>query len=64
MAKRILIEEYHLSVYAPRKLQEVDYEAIHQTLIRHRFRVRLLRAMQKVSRRYRTLNKVRLKVTW
>ena len=64
MAKRILIEEFHLRVYAPRQLPEAEYEAMHQILIRRRFRVRLLRAMQKVCERYQTLSKIRLKISW
>jgi hypothetical protein len=64
MAKRILIEEYHLRVYAPHQLPEAECDAMHQTLSRGRFRVRLRRAMQKVCRRYRTLSRAKVKVSW
>jgi hypothetical protein len=63
MAKRMLIEQFHLSVYAPRNLPEDEYEAMHQTLTRRRFRARLQRTMRKVCQRYRTLNKVKVKVS-
>ena len=64
MAKRILIDVFHLSVLAPRQLPEADYEAMHQTLIRRRFRVGLQRALRRVCRRYQTLSKVKVKVSW
>jgi hypothetical protein len=64
MAKRILIEQFHLTVFAPRKLPGVKYDAMHQTLSRERFRGRLLRAMKRVCRRYRTLSRAKVKVSW
>lgn len=64
MAKWMMIEEFHLRVYAPRQLPEAEYDAMHQTLSRGRFRVRLRRAMQKVCRRYGTLSRAKIKVSW
>jgi hypothetical protein len=64
MAKHILIEQFHLNVLAPRKLSEVESKAIHYTLSRRRFRARLRLAMEKVCQRYKTLSKVKVKVSW
>ena len=63
MAKRILIEQFHLTVFAPRQLPEDEYEAMHHTLTRQRLRARLQHAMRKVCRRYHTLSKVKVKVS-
>lgn len=64
MAKHIMVEQYHLNVFAPRKLPESDYEAMHRALSRGRFRVRLRRALQRVFRRYRTLSRAKITVSW
>ncbi len=64
MAKNIVIEHFHLTVFAPRKLPEADYQAMHRTLSRGRFRVRLQRALQRVCRRFRTLSRAKVRVSW
>jgi hypothetical protein len=63
MAKGIQIEQFHMSVFAPRKLPEAEYTKIHKTLNRRRFRTLLKRAPRRVCRRYRSLAKVTIKVS-
>jgi len=63
MAKPILIEQFHLSVFAPRKLPEAKYAKIHKTLNRRRFRTLLNRALRRVCRKYQSLAKVTIKVS-
>jgi len=46
MPKKILIDEFHLMVHAPRGLTAIDYDAMRQTLDTRAFRVRLRRAVQ------------------
>ncbi len=63
VAKGILVEEFHLSVYAPRGLRDADYDAIRQTLDDIRLHARLRRIVRKVFRRYPSLNKVRVRLS-
>jgi hypothetical protein len=63
VAKGILIEEFHLSVYAPRGLRDAEYDAIRQTLDDIRLHARLRRILQRVFRRYPSLNKARVRLS-
>jgi hypothetical protein len=63
VAKGILIEEYHLTVYAPRGLAEAQYEAMRQALDEEQFQADLRRAVRRVARRHPPLDKVRLRVS-
>jgi len=63
MARNILIEEFRLSVFVPRKLPDAEYTKIHKTLNRRSFRTLLKRALRRVCRRYRSLAKVTIKVS-
>jgi hypothetical protein len=60
MAQTILIDEFHLSVRAPRGLQEAEYEDIRRTLDEPRFQADLRRALRDVTRQHATLRKARL----
>ena len=60
MAKAILIEEFHLSVYAPRGLPESQYAAMRRTLNGRRFQSGLRRAVQGVVLQHPALTKVRV----
>ena len=63
MAKAIVMDEIHLTVFAPRGLREEEYDAIHRALTDRRFRGDLRRTVEEVVRRYPALAKVRVAVT-
>jgi len=60
MAKTQLIEEFHLSMRVPRALGEPECAAIRRTLGSRSFRRLLLRAVQALARRHRSLRQVRI----
>ena len=62
MGKMILIEEFHVTAYAPAGLPSAEYRQIYQTL-RGRFKNRLKEALPHLVLRYRTLEKVRMKLS-
>ena len=55
MARLLVMEEFHLTVYVPRGLPEAEYRAIRRALNSRRFRGRLGRALRAVARQYRSL---------
>ncbi len=63
MAKMLLMEEFHVTVFAPRGLPEPKYMAIRQALDGRRFRADLGRAVRQVFRRYPTLRPVQVKLS-
>ncbi len=63
MAKAVLMDEFHLAVFAPRGLPAGDYAAIRRTLDARRFRTALRGAVHQVCRRYLPLRRVRITVT-
>ena len=63
MAKAILIDEFHLTVFAPRGLRDSAYDAIRRTLDERRFQADLRRVVRGVVRQYPALGKVRISVT-
>jgi hypothetical protein len=63
VARHILMDELHVSVYAPRGLPAGEYDAVRLTLDGPRFRRRLKRAVRRVPRAFGSLNKVRVVVT-
>jgi 2'-5' RNA ligase len=63
MAKALLIEELHLTVFAPGGLPEAEYEAIRRTLDAVRFQADLRRAVRDVLRQYPALSKTRVMIT-
>ena len=63
MANFILMEELHLSIYAPSGLLDADLDAIHRAVSRRRLRVRLRRVVRRVLRHHPALQRVRLTVT-
>jgi hypothetical protein len=62
MAKGILVEEFHLTVRAPRGLPVARYLAIRQALTRRRFRARLRRRVRRVFGKYPALDDVSVHV--
>lgn len=63
MAKVILMDEVHLTVFAPAGLRPAEYGAIRRTLAEARFRTRLGRAVRDVFRQYPSFSKVRITIT-
>jgi hypothetical protein len=63
MAKGIMIDEYHLTVLAPRDLPERRYQTIRQTLDGRGFQRALRRAVRAVIRQYPSLDKVRMRLS-
>ena len=58
MAKQLLLEEFHLTVFAPDGLPENEYDAIHQTLDEPAFQAGLHQAAESVVQKYPSLQKV------
>jgi hypothetical protein len=63
MARTILIDEFHLSIRAPRGLREPEYGAMRKTLDDRRFQSDLRRAVRGVFRRYPTLTRARARLS-
>ena len=63
MAKTLLLDEFHLSIYAPRGLPDTDYEAIRTLLDDVRFQAELRRAVRNVIGHYPALSPVRVKLS-
>ena len=63
MAKAILMDEIHVTLFAPRGLREEEYDVIHRTLTDRRFRRDLRRTVGEVVRRYPASQMVRVSVT-
>ena len=63
MAKAILMDEIHLTVFAPRGLREEEYDAIRRILTDRCFRGDLRRTVGEVVRRYPVLRMIRVSVT-
>ena len=63
MARGILMEAFHLPVYAPRGLPAHEYDSIRHTLDDAHFRVGLRRAVRRFCRRHPSLDRVRVRLT-
>ena len=63
MVNYILMDEFHVGVFAPRGLSAAEYDAVRKALDGAPFRSRLKRTMRKVVRRYASLNIAQLVVT-
>ena len=64
MAKGILVEEFHLTVRAPRGLPDARYLAIREALTGKCFRSRLRRAMRRVFGKYPVLGIISVVRAW
>jgi hypothetical protein len=62
VAKRSLMEQVHLSVFAPSGLPAHEYDAIRQALDGPRLHTQLRRAVGHLIRRHRSLSKVKAAV--
>ena len=63
MGKAILMEEYHVSIFAPRGLSLAEYDAIHMILNAATFQLQLRRAIRSVVRRHPELSRVRVRLS-
>jgi hypothetical protein len=63
MPDDLLIEQFHLDVFVPRRLPVRQYDAMRRTLAGKRFRARLLRAIRTLFRKYRSLRDASLDVS-
>ena len=63
MAKKILIEEFHVSILLPARLTNPACTAVRRTLNNKRFQARLRDAIGNVFRRYPSLNPVKFSVS-
>jgi hypothetical protein len=63
MARTIVIEEFHLTVYARRGLRDAEYLEMRRTLDRPHLQKKLRHAVHGVFQRYPTLRQARLTLT-
>jgi hypothetical protein len=63
VAKAILMDEFHITVYALHGLAPPDYDAIRQVLDGSRFKMALRRAIRAVLRQHLPWDKIRVTVT-
>jgi hypothetical protein len=63
MPKRVVVEEFHLTVFVPRCLSAVECRAVRRTLAGLGFRTLLTHAVRAAARRYRSLGKATMVVT-
>lgn len=62
-SKSIMMDQLHVSVFAPSGLPKQAYVAMRRTLTNTRFGGELHQAIRKVFRRYPSLKKIRVTVT-
>ena len=62
MPKRILMEQFHLTMTAPAGLPKMEYDAMRRTLQRKRFQKSLREAVRKVIRRHPSLRKLHIAI--
>ena len=63
MARRVLLDEFHVSVYVPAGLPDVESDAIKQALDDDEFRRQLQRAVRAAFRRNAALAKAEVKLS-
>jgi hypothetical protein len=63
VAKELLIEEFHLTWYVPRRLVDAECETVRRILNGTQFRRQLRRAVQDVIDQDPTLGKARFAIT-
>ncbi len=63
MPRGILLEEFHLTVLAPRGLPDSRYVAMRTTLASKRFQTELRQAGRAVLRRFASLSKSRVRLS-
>lgn len=63
MARRVLLDELHVSVYVPAGLPDVESDAVKSALDDASFQAELRRAVRVVFRRYTALAKATVKLS-
>ena len=63
MAKLILMEEYHVTAYAPPSMTAAQFTAIRQALDERRFRALLRRTVRAVFRRHPALQQIHVRLS-
>ena len=63
MAKQMVMEEFHLTVFVPRGLQAQKYDAMRQMLDDPHFQKGLGRAIRRFVRQYSSLSRAKVKVS-
>jgi hypothetical protein len=63
MAKNILLEEFHLTVVAPRGLPPAEYDAMRQAVTSAQFIIRLRHAVRRVFRREAALSRAKVRLS-
>ena len=63
MGKLVLVDEFHVSLRAPRDLQRVEFAALRRILNGPRFGAELRQAARLVARNYPALARVRVTVS-
>jgi hypothetical protein len=61
--KMFLMEEFHLSVFVPRGLAKMEYDAIHRALHSQRLQTRLRSAVREVFRHRPALKKTQIRIS-
>jgi hypothetical protein len=61
--KTFLMEEFHLSVFAPGGLPKTEYDAIRRALHDQRLKTRLRNAMREVFRHRSALKKTQIRIS-
>ncbi len=63
MPKSILIDEFHLTIFAPRGMPDARYVAMRRTLSGRRFQRDLRQAVRAVFRKFAPLSKTRVRLS-
>jgi hypothetical protein len=63
MARFVVIEEWHLTVYIPARLPQREADAVSNTLNDPNFEARLLRLIRRLFRREANLAKVKVRLS-
>ncbi len=63
MARRLLLDEFHVTFFAPRRLTAGEVDAIRRTLDNAGFRAALRRAVRQSVRQFPLLNQLRMRLS-
>jgi hypothetical protein len=63
VAKQMVMDEFHLTLFVPRGLSTAEYDAIRQTLDDPHFHAELRRAIRQVIRRHPALSKIKVRLS-
>ncbi len=63
MARRFLLDVFHVTFFVPRRLTAGEVDAIRRTLDNAGFRAALRRAVRQAVRQFPSLNRVRMRLS-